>query len=93
MRDQIVKKNKCGSIGMVEEHFLRHVQGLGWRGSHRRSPERLFRGLTETKNPKNALVGLGWHKHRWRVVRRRQARLEVEARCRKVLHTPSCTGA
>ena len=32
--------------------FLRHVQGSGWRGSHRRSSERLFRGPTETKNPK-----------------------------------------
>ena len=52
MRDQIVKKNKCGTTGRVEEHFLRHVQGSRWRGSHRRSPERLFRGSTETKNPK-----------------------------------------
>ena len=52
MRDQIVKKNKCGTTGRVEEHFLRHVQGLGWRGSHRKSPERLFRGPVETKNPK-----------------------------------------
>ena len=52
MRDQIVKKNKCGTTGRVEEQFLRHVQGLGWRGSHRRSPERLFRVSAETKNPK-----------------------------------------
>ena len=52
MRDQIVKKNKCGTTGRVEEHFLRHVQGSGWRGSHRRSPERQFRGLAKTKNPK-----------------------------------------
>ena len=44
MRDQIVKKNKCGTIGRVEEHFLRHMQGSGGRGSHRRSPESLFRG-------------------------------------------------
>ena len=94
MRDQIVKKNKCGTTGRVEEHFLRHVQGSGWRGSHRRSPERLFRGLTETKKtPKNALTGLGWHKHRWSVARRRQASLEVEALCRKVLHAPSRAGA
>ena len=89
MRDQIVKKNKCGTTGRVEEHFLRHVQGSGWRGSHRRSPERLFRGSAETKTSKNALVGLGWHKHRWRVARRRQARLEVEAHCRNVLHAPA----
>ena len=93
MRDQIVKENKCDTTGKVEEHFLRHVQGSGWRGSHRRSSERLFRGPTETKNPKNALSGLGWHKHRWRVARRRQARLEVEVRGRKVLHAPSCAGA
>ena len=52
MRDQIVRKSKCGTTGRVEEHFIRHVQGLGWRGSHRRSLERLFRGPTETKNPK-----------------------------------------
>ena len=92
MRDQIVKKNKCGTTGRVEEHFLRHVQGSRWRRGHRRSPKRLFRGPTETKTPKNALAGLGWHKHRWRVARRSQARLEVEARGRKVLHAPSRTG-
>ena len=85
MRDQIVKKIKCGTIGRVEEHFLRHMKGSRWRGSHRRSPERLFRGSAETKTPKNALAGLEWHKHKWRVARRRQARLEVEARYRKVL--------
>ena len=51
VRDQIVKKNKCGTTGMVEEHFLRHVQGSGWRRSHRRSSERLFRGPAETKKP------------------------------------------
>ena len=51
VRDQIVKKNKCGTIGRVEEHFLRHVQGSRWRGSHRRSLERLFRGSTEKKKP------------------------------------------
>ena len=80
MRDQIVKKNKCGTIGRVEEHFLRHVQGSGWRGSHRRWPKRLFRGPAETKTQKkNALAGLGWHKHRWKVAKRHQARLEVEA--------------
>ena len=52
VRNQIVKKNKCDTTGRVEEHFLRHVQGLGWRGIHRRLPEWLFRGPTETKNPK-----------------------------------------
>ena len=51
VRDQIVKKNKCGTTGRVEEHFLRHVQGSGWRESHRRLPERLFRGPVETKKP------------------------------------------
>ena len=49
MRDQIVKKNKCGTTGRVEEHFPRHVQGSGW--SHRRSLERLFKEPTETKKP------------------------------------------
>ena len=44
-------------------------------------------GRQRQKNPqKNALAGLEWHKHRLRVVRRRQARPEVEARCQKVLH-------
>ena len=85
MRDQIVKKNKCGTTGRVEKHFLRHVQGSEWRGSQRRSSERLFRWPTETKKPpKNALSGLGWHKQRWKVARWRQARLEVEARGWKV---------
>ena len=93
MRDQIVKENKCDTTGKVEEHFLRHVQGSGWRGSHRRSSERLFRGPTETKKtPKNALAGFGWHKHKRRVARRRQARLEVEACGRKVFHVPSRAG-
>ena len=58
----------------------------------RKSPkvdERLFRGPTERKNPKKSLARLGWHKHRWRVARRCQARLEVEARCQKVLHAPA----
>ena len=57
MRDQIVKKNKCGNTGRVEEHFLRHVQGSGWRGSHRRSLERLFRGPAETKTQEMHLQG------------------------------------
>ena len=57
MRDQIVKKIKCGTTGRVEEHFLRHVQGSRWRGRHRRSPERLFRGSTETKPQKMHFQG------------------------------------
>ena len=92
MRDQIVNKNKCGTTGRVEEHFLRHVQGSGWRGSHRRSMKGCLEGRRRQKTPKNALVGLEWHKHRWRVARRRQARLEVEARGRKVFHVPSRAG-
>ena len=52
MRDQRVKKNKCGTTGRVEEHSLRHVQGSRWRGSRLRLPERLIRGPAETKNPK-----------------------------------------
>ena len=54
VRDQIVKKNKCGTTGRVEEHFLRHVQGSGW--SHRRSSERLYKGPAETKNPKKCTL-------------------------------------
>ncbi|RVW87766.1 hypothetical protein CK203_043988 [Vitis vinifera] len=46
-------------------------------------------GRQRQKTPKNALVGLGWHKQRWRVAKRRQARLKVEARGRKVLIVPS----
>ena len=86
MRDQIVKKNKCGTTRRVEEHFLRHVQGSGWRGSHRRSSERLFRGPVETKNPKKMhLQGSdgtstngGW--------------LDGVRRGQKILHAPSRVG-
>ena len=49
-------------------------------------------GWRRQKTPKNALLGLRWHKHRWRVARRRQARLEVEARGRKVLYAHSRVG-
>ena len=50
-------------------------------------------GRQRQKTPKNALAGLRWHKHKWRVARWCQARLEVEALCRKVLHAPSRAGA
>ena len=60
MRDQIAKKNKCGITGRVEEHFLRHVQGSRWRGSHWRSSERLFRGPTETKKTSKKCTFKAW---------------------------------
>ena len=50
-------------------------------------------GRRRQKTPKNALLGLRWHKRKWRVARRRQVRLEVEAHGRKVLHVPSRAGA
>ena len=56
MRDQIVKKNNCGTTGKVEEHFPRHVQGLEWRKNSRRSPEKLFGGPTEAKEPQKRYV-------------------------------------
>ena len=52
VRDQMVKKNKCDTTGRVEEHFLRHVQGSGWRGSHQRSPERRLEGRRRQRKPK-----------------------------------------
>ena len=49
VRDQIVKKKKCGTTGRVEEHFLRHVQGSRWRGSRRKG---YLEGRRRQKNPK-----------------------------------------
>ena len=56
MRDQIVKKNNHGTTRKVEERFPRHVQGLGWRKNSRRSPEKLFGGSAEAKEPQKRYV-------------------------------------
>uniref|UniRef100_F6HMD7 non-specific serine/threonine protein kinase n=1 Tax=Vitis vinifera TaxID=29760 RepID=F6HMD7_VITVI len=50
------KKNNCGTTGKVEEHFPRHVQGLGLRKNSRRMPEKLFGGPTEAKKPQKRHV-------------------------------------
>ena len=50
------KKNNRGTTGKVEEHFPRHVQGLGLRKNSRRTPEKLFGGLTEAKEPQKKYV-------------------------------------
>ncbi|RVW90645.1 hypothetical protein CK203_038772 [Vitis vinifera] len=34
------KKNNCGTTGKVEEHFPRHMQGLGLRKNSRKTPEK-----------------------------------------------------
>ena len=56
MRDQIEKKNNRGTTGKVEEHFPRHVQGLGLRKNSWRTPEKLFGGLAEAKEPQKRHV-------------------------------------
>ena len=56
MRDQIEKKNNRGTTGKVEEHFPRHVQGLGLRKNSRRTSEKLFRGPAEAKEPQKRHV-------------------------------------
>ena len=50
------KKNNRGTIGKIEEHFLRHVQGLGLRKNSRRTPEKLFGGPAEAKEPQKRHV-------------------------------------
>ncbi|RVX17378.1 hypothetical protein CK203_003771 [Vitis vinifera] len=55
-----------------------------------RSPERLFRGSEETKKPqKKCTFRARMTQAKMEVARRRQVRLEVEARGRKVTHAPS----
>ncbi|WJZ91294.1 hypothetical protein VitviT2T_010380 [Vitis vinifera] len=49
-------KNNRGTTGKVEEHFLRHVQGLGLRKNSRRTPEKLFEGPAEAKEPQKKHV-------------------------------------
>ena len=50
------KKNNRGTTGKVEEHFPRHVQGLGLRKNSRRTPEKLFEGPAEAKEPQKRHV-------------------------------------
>ena len=50
------KKNNRGTTGKVEEHFPRHVQGLGLRKNSRRTPEKLFGGPAEAKEPQKRHV-------------------------------------
>ena len=50
------KKNNRGTTGKVEEHFPRHVQGLGLRKNSRRTPEKLFGGSAEAKEPQKRHV-------------------------------------
>ena len=52
MRDQIVKKNKCGNTGRVEEHFLRHVQGSSGEEVTRGRQKGCLKGWRREKNPK-----------------------------------------
>ena len=42
--------------GKVEEHFPRHVQGLELRKNSRRTPEKLFGGPAEAKEPQKRHV-------------------------------------
>ena len=50
------KKNNRGTTGKVEEHFPRHVQGLGLRKNSRRMPKKLFGGPAEAKEPQKRHV-------------------------------------
>ena len=50
------KKNNRGTTRKVEEHFPRHVQGLGLRKNSRRTPEKLFGGPAEAKEPQKRHV-------------------------------------
>ena len=45
------KKNNRDTVGKVEEHFTRHVQGLGLRKNSGRTQEKLFGGPAEAKEP------------------------------------------
>ena len=50
------KKNNHGTTGKVEEHFPRHVQGLGLRKNSRMTPEKLFGRPAEAKEPQKRHV-------------------------------------
>ena len=50
------KKNNRGTTRKVEEHFPRHVQGLGLRKNSWRMLEKLFGGPAETKEPQKRHV-------------------------------------
>ena len=92
VRYQIEKKNNRGTTGKVEEHFPRHVQGLGLRKNSRRMPEKLFGGLAEAKEPqKRHVQGLnGRNRYEgWLVgVRRGWRRKRVARKCLTRPHAP-----
>ena len=50
------EKNNRGTTGKVEEYFPRHVQGLELRKNSRRTPEKLFGGPAEAKEPQKRHV-------------------------------------
>ena len=50
------KKNNRGTTGKVEAHFPRYVQGLGLRKNSLRTPEKLFGGPAEAKEPQKRHV-------------------------------------
>ena len=93
MRDQIEKKNNRGTTRKVEEHFPRHVQGLGLRKNRRRTPEKLFGGPTEAKEPQKRHVQGSDGRNRyegWLVgVRRGWRRKRVVGKCLTRPHAPA----
>ena len=50
------KKNNRDTVGKVEEHFPRHVQGLELRKNSRRTLEKLIGGPAEAKDPQKRHV-------------------------------------
>ena len=86
-------RSRRGTTRRVEEHFPRHVQGLGWRKSSRNfAGKAVWRADGDKKSPKEVRAGLGWENQVGRDAGRRQARLEEEARRRKRSHAPSRSG-
>ena len=93
MRDQIEKKNNHGTTRKVEEHFPRHVQGLGLRKNSWRMPEKLFGGPAEAKEPQKRHVQGSDGRNRyegWLVcVRRGWRRKRVAGKCFTRPHAPA----
>ena len=86
-------RSRRGTTRKVEEHFPRHVQGLGWRKSSRNFVGKtVWRADGDKKSQKEVRAGLGWENQGGRDAGRRQARLEEEARRRKRPHAPSRAG-
>ena len=55
------KKNNRGTTGKVEDHFPRHVQGLGLEKKIAEGRRKHYsEGPQRQKNPKEARAGLGW---------------------------------